>query len=557
MFLVRSATRELNRPQPGRWALFWAAVSWLLGAVDVLYLLTRTIPNDIVWAIVTAASQLLARMGWPLSQPTDVPPLTTTASGAQLPSACLRREKAERRRIGLVERRGTYYDAGWGDIDRTAAFAAASLQVFDDSEPVDTHNRTGKGTHGMHQNQLSGSDRCAQELAAEAQQLARTMKRRVIETTSFDMEPWPAPPSVERIVRGKGVSLHHGTFLSPEADVLCPAGCADWEQKRCLRDAHFVLMWPDECRPLDCFCGVGDAMKSASVKGVLILLPATGEQLHDERIGLGVEFAQRHGFATVSLTSPYYGHRSPAGQHRHFILNVADMLLQGHANPMEAATIGLAVLRATQQNTPKLPLVVSGFSFGGAMTACASAYMCGMAPPTEDRAAMLRRVVAVPYVGAGSPSVYLEGILQADMNWTCLLSSTFNGTAVCGPKMVQQWLGDHIAPGETKRAKARRELARRVLRYILRQLDTAKLAARLTTLKRNGIGGLHCVIAANDRIVPRTLGDELFTAASHLVAADGAVKSSLIAGGHVVAFLSKEDTLLTVIPEAIRAARLG
>jgi hypothetical protein len=543
-FLCRSATRELNAEKPGRFVVLWSAVSWMLGTLDVLYVMSRTLPNDVAWAVMTAVSGILTRTWWPF-RPSHAPVASTAGADCRSPRNDCNGTVPRRRhypgsghhhtarRVGVVERRGTYYDAGWGDIDRTAAFVDAALQVFDDDEPL------------------------YEECSDPALQLARTMKRRVIETTGFDMEPWPAPPSAERIVRGKGVSLHHGTFLSPEADVLCPAGCADWEQKRCLRDAHFVLMWPDECRPLDCFRGVGEATKGVGVKGVLILLPATGEQLHDLRISLGVEFALRHGFATVSLTSPYYGHRAPAGQQKHFVSDVAAMLMQCHANPVEAATIGLAVLRATQKETSSVPLVLSGFSFGGAMSVCASAYMCGFAPP-KDRAAMLKRVVAVPYVGPSSLAVCVEGMVRHDLNWQRIFSSTFDDAADCGPQMVRDWLAERMAEGEAKHHhshKARRELAEGALRHVLRTLDTARLVKRVTELNRNAIGAVHCVVAINDFIVPPCLGDELYRSASQLVAPNGHVSSSRIAGGHVTAFVAKQETLLAVIPEVLAATK--
>ena len=277
-----------------------------------------------------------------------------------------------------------------------------------------------------------------------------------------------------------------GSFVSPQHSNLPN------ESKLC----KFKMVVPAGCpRPWHS----GTTCMAASPSGVVVLLPATGEQGSAGRLSMARELANKNGLCCVIITAPFYGSRKPANQALHYIRSLEKYLIQSAAI-IEEATMLLAWCA---ERWPGVPLCLSGFSWGGAMASVAALFASQRLP--------LASVLAVPYAGSATPAVIVDGLLQDDISWNALAADQSEPVAKTRELLLQELLKthlvrfcEHIGPGGGR------------------------------------IAGLQAVSFQNDHFVKASYAEELYALMSSKCCTAKAPKTlEWQEGGHAVAFLRK------------------
>eukprot|EP00928_Gymnodinium_smaydae_P031979 TRINITY_DN23292_c0_g1_i2.p1 TRINITY_DN23292_c0_g1~~TRINITY_DN23292_c0_g1_i2.p1 ORF type:complete len:387 (-),score=61.16 TRINITY_DN23292_c0_g1_i2:121-1281(-) len=296
-----------------------------------------------------------------------------------------------------------------------------------------------------------------------------------------------------------------GSFDSPQELLLPPAS------KTC----NFLFVSPTGgVQPWD-----ANESKSAqaSPKGVVLLMPSTGEQDEGGRLELAERLAAESDMCSVIITAPLYGVRRPPEQEMHYARTVELYLTQSSAIIEEAALL----VCWCADRWPSVPVCVSGFSWGGAMTCCSAILASQWAAPA--------RVLAVPYAGSATPAVIVDGLLEDDIDWPALA-------------------GD----GEAEPYEATRS---RLLRTLL---DTHLSEIMKPILERQcgKLAGLHAVSFGDDHFVKPEYGEELFELASQCCDANVTKVLEWRNGGHVAAFLRRPHVQTAAIQAAFQALQL-
>lgn len=153
------------------------------------------------------------------------------------------------------------------------------------------------------------------------------------------------------------------------------------------------------------------ALTALSPSAIVLHMPAFGEEGYGSRKDCARALALEDNAINLILMAPFYGERRRAGQASSSPLTVADMIAQSFAISMEAA----ALIRWAAGRWPRAKLLVTGFSYGGAMTGTGGTFAAACLPPA-DRA----RLGVVPCIGSCSPVVLLEGVLRSSVGWEAL-----------------------------------------------------------------------------------------------------------------------------------------
>ena len=276
-----------------------------------------------------------------------------------------------------------------------------------------------------------------------------------------------------------GVMKRSAKFASPEA--MLPSAA---------RTAHFELVAPTE------HSEHGDWPPTCS--GVVVLLPATGEQSIWPRLHLAKQLARDDKLCSIILVAPFYGTRKPPGQPLHYITRVDYFLLQSVAILQEAAMLSIWALKTF----PRAPVCISGFSWGAAM--CAGAALLA----SQWRPAEAHRVGCSPYVGSASPAVMAAGMLNGDICYDALVDKAQGEDAIaCRQRLLSVLLDTHFD----------------------------KFAARVTHPR---LGCVEAVSCLDDHFVPAEWAQELF-ALLQGCCCKGRAHQQWIAGSHVTAFLRR------------------
>jgi len=138
---------------------------------------------------------------------------------------------------------------------------------------------------------------------------------------------------------------------------------------------------------------------------MVLLFPATGEQGKAERLWLARHLAVRYGWSSLLLTAPFYAGRKPTTQTLFFIDTVQEFLSQSAAIIQEAVALVL--------HYREYSFCLSGFSWGGAMT-MSTGMVCLLAGVEPSRLCL------APYVGGTSPSLLVDSLLTASIDWQAL-----------------------------------------------------------------------------------------------------------------------------------------
>ena len=192
-----------------------------------------------------------------------------------------------------------------------------------------------------------------------------------------------------------GVLLSEGSFESPLAAHLPPES----------RTARFL------------FVRAVPGSDYPPTRSIYVHTAATGTCKYTERErGLAYPLLA-HGVASMLLLPPYNGSRSPAGQTKHYIDNVADYMLQSLASILEATllvrTLAYTSVRvgpAESYKAGELPLGVTSLSWGGAMAACV---------------ALVSKLPIACMVGLGSdsPRVMATGAIRWQLDFDALMTA--------------------------------------------------------------------------------------------------------------------------------------
>ena len=145
----------------------------------------------------------------------------------------------------------------------------------------------------------------------------------------------------------------------------------------------------------------------------IIMLASTGEAGKKSRLAMAQDLAREQGFASVILTTPYYGHRKPSGQQSFYLQNVSDLWKQFGGTIQESAALAEYLCRTDSTSR----ICFTGFSAGGALAIC-SAWAA-----LEGYAMDGSRLGVAAYVAPASAGIYAVGSLQSMIDWSALRES--------------------------------------------------------------------------------------------------------------------------------------
>ena len=199
-------------------------------------------------------------------------------------------------------------------------------------------------------------------------------------------------------VEYKNVLVQEGYFVSPLQHVLPP------ESQKC----RFHLV-----KPIKHATTTSPTNTTTTNNVYVIMLASTGEAGKKSRLAMAQQLAQDHGYSSIILTSPYYGHRKPAGQSSFYLRTVTDLWKQFGGTLQEAAALAEYYYRTD----PTCRLCWTGFSAGGALAICAAwAAVAGYRLDGD-------RLAVAAYVAPASAGIYARGSLQTLLDWPALRSS--------------------------------------------------------------------------------------------------------------------------------------
>ena len=318
-----------------------------------------------------------------------------------------------------------------------------------------------------------------------------------------------------------GVSLRKGTFRSPCADLLPPSSkyCQFYEVSPNSSHQHETKQRNGDDRAHH-----HDDDDDDEPRVYVILLPATGEMGKRARLETAKYLATTHGWCSLIVTAPFYASRKPASQRLFFLDTVSDLQLQSLAVMFEAATLATHFLSSYAGSY----VCISGFSWGGAMSACATTLALlgagaggdGGSIRDDDRNLPLQdRIACVPYVGSASPAVLVDGILEQSIDWNMLK----------GDGREQLW----------------RE-------FYKTQLTT--LSSRLPDAAVRKAALCHAVVATHDQFITQRYVDEFLVQLSTM---SHQVSTQRLPGGHITAMLARPWVQRNAIVAAIKELTMG
>ena len=313
--------------------------------------------------------------------------------------------------------------------------------------------------------------------------------------------PWA--PVVETLAWGSDYPMkspfakgQRGSFRSPLHDALPEPS------KHC----HFVFVYPSTMKfPLD-------KSSNSNLRGIVIFLPAVGEQGSGDRVEMA-ELLAKDSVASIIITSPFYGIRRPPNQPMHYVRNVGDFWVQGTALMQEAALLTCWAA----ETFPGARLCTSGFSWGGAMSS-GTALMTSQWVPQSGST-----VSVAPYAGSATPAVIIDGLLEDDIDWTAI-----GGHSDAKPKLMRVFDKAHLCT-----------LTEAIL-------SNGKSTARL--------GDVCSVSFQHDGFIKREYSVDLFERLVGCSHTGTPCKLRWSPGGHIAAYFMKGRLQLSSIRTALRIA---
>ncbi|KAL1510493.1 hypothetical protein AB1Y20_006798 [Prymnesium parvum] len=290
------------------------------------------------------------------------------------------------------------------------------------------------------------------------------------------------------------VRLDEGSFASPLAADL-PEGPT--------RTARFL------------FVRAVPGGKLPRTKSVVVIMAATGVTDYEGRDATMARPLLEHGIASFIVMPPFNGTRSPPGQTKHYISNVADYLRQTLAIMLEGAVLLRLVSSGFQvgenESYSKLTPAVAGISWGGAMASLAALVS-------------RRQVACMIGLGAVCPRAMATGAIRWQLDWEALRRERSH---------TQQ--------------QAALYLTEIFSRYTFETLLAMRPDGQAT------IGAVVQVAARHDHYVVASEAEQLHAALVPAVRKEGVCRLHWVDGGHVTAIATESRTFVPPCVEAIRA----
>mmetsp|Transcript_37720 Transcript_37720/g.70342 ORF Transcript_37720/g.70342 Transcript_37720/m.70342 type:complete len:371 (+) Transcript_37720:61-1173(+) len=315
----------------------------------------------------------------------------------------------------------------------------------------------------------------------------------------FDRKP-EAPLAIEWDAPKANVCC--GRFRSPFAERLPEE----------VQEASFVFVSPlgPDGMPVSQPWSSGSSAMGAQPSAIVLLLPATGEENLDGRVAIAQKLARENSMCSLVVAAPFYGHRKPKGQQMHFVRTVEKYLDQSNAIVEESA----ALISWCTGFWPTVPVCISGYSWGGAMT-CVTALVASQWEPSAQ-------ILAVPYAGSATPAVLVDGLLQDDIQWPALVKNEDETFQVTHDTLMN----------------------------VLLQTNLSSVVGPLEAAGKANLSGLHAVSFENDGFVKPEYGEDLFALTSKCCKPGAKRVLSWQAGGHVYAFLARQRVQTAAIQSA-------
>eukprot|EP00049_Salpingoeca_infusionum_P004153 m.75221 g.75221 ORF g.75221 m.75221 type:complete len:399 (-) comp12440_c0_seq1:4039-5235(-) len=304
-----------------------------------------------------------------------------------------------------------------------------------------------------------------------------------------------------------GITMYEVVFASPIADVLPEES----KEGRALfvvpKSVRVPGVTPTETHATADEQYLGPANNLP--KGVVIHMAATGDQWYKMRQNSLANSLAQQGYVSILLMIPYYGKRKPADQKSFFVTTAADYLLCAYGCTVEGVKLLKWVRNAFDS---KVPVCVTGLSYGGAMAAMCACY------DKQDLA-------LCPCLGSPGPSTLVYGGLSSCVDYKALAEERVL----------------------TSRMKARDELL-----AIYDPQSIAIVMKDANTLAqhggpRQGVLATVAINAASDHIIPHDMSVEF---QELLQRWSTKIECAFVPGGHVSTM--KNATQL-VIPAIIKA----
>jgi dienelactone hydrolase len=143
--------------------------------------------------------------------------------------------------------------------------------------------------------------------------------------------------------------------------------------------------------------------KNRSIKGIIIILPHTGDEWYDHRKNMMRDLVE-DGYAAIIPMVPFYGTRRGPKQHLHFVRTVELFVKASAAAAIETA----AIVQWVHQMSPDVKVCVAGVSYGGSL---ASYTACIVHEP----------ISIVTVVGTDSGCSMISGPLATQIAWSALV----------------------------------------------------------------------------------------------------------------------------------------
>lgn len=140
--------------------------------------------------------------------------------------------------------------------------------------------------------------------------------------------------------------------------------------------------------------------KNRALKGIIIMLPHTGDEWYDHRKKMMRDLVE-DGYAVIITMAPLYGTRRGPKQNLHFVRSVELFVKAAAAAALETA----AIVKWVHKTYPSIKVCVAGVSYGGALAAYTA---CIIHDP----------ISIVSVVGSDSGCSWLSGPLATQIAWS-------------------------------------------------------------------------------------------------------------------------------------------
>lgn len=300
----------------------------------------------------------------------------------------------------------------------------------------------------------------------------------------------------------KNIQIDEGSFQTTLHDMM-PIEC-----KKC----HFHLVQPTARHQKST-----NKQQQQQPMVYVIMLASTGEVGRKPRLSMARKLAMKHGYASVIVSTPYYGRRKPPGQHSFYLNTVSDMWKQYGGVIQESAALAEYFLSNNNKVDPPCKVCFTGFS-AGACLSIAAAWTCMLGYRLDGS-----RIGVAAHASPASAGVFASGCVQHLVDWTALK-------------------GEPFEDAETTRARFYEELNLLSVQHAVALRDP-------TNNHRHLLRSIRCTCAVRDLISPRVYAQVL---EQELAPLFHDCLFQWLPGGHVHAYMIRPSFQNHMIHEAVQ-----